>query len=182
MIDGRWNFLIAWLFEQTRQIISAIMTTNQWSHILYVPGMWSMAINSYPCSVVRFSNKCRESLRWRHNERASVSNHQSHHCLLDRLFRRRSKKSSKLRVTGLCAGNSPGPVNSPHKWPVTRKMFPFDDVIMYQYVLSYFASNIFLTRDNFFVSIHSLGYYSKHFVVTRDVYWFYYIHENYIIW
>ena len=25
-----------------------------------------------------------------------------------------------------------GPVNSPHKWPVTRKMFPFDDVIMKQ--------------------------------------------------
>ena len=24
-----------------------------------------------------------------------------------------------------------GPVNSPHKWPVTRKMFPFDDVIMW---------------------------------------------------
>ena len=23
-----------------------------------------------------------------------------------------------------------GPVNSTHKWPVTRKMFPFDDVIM----------------------------------------------------
>ena len=28
-----------------------------------------------------------------------------------------------------------GPVNSPHKWPVTRKMFPFDDVIMnYDYL------------------------------------------------
>ena len=26
------------------------------------------------------------------------------------------------------------PVNSPHKWPVTRKMFPFDDVIMYYYL------------------------------------------------
>ena len=25
-----------------------------------------------------------------------------------------------------------GPVNSPHKWPVMRKMFPFDDVIMYR--------------------------------------------------
>ena len=37
---------------------------------------------------------------------------------------------STLRVTGLCAGNSPGPVNSPHKGPVTRKMFPLDDVIM----------------------------------------------------
>ena len=27
-------------------------------------------------------------------------------------------------------GNHQGPVNSPHKWPITRKMFPFDDVIM----------------------------------------------------
>ena len=32
------------------------------------------------------------------------------------------KKTSKLRVTGLCEGNSP------HKGPVTMKMFPFDDV------------------------------------------------------
>ena len=28
-------------------------------------------------------------------------------CLLNRLFMRRSKKTSKLRVTGLCAGSSP---------------------------------------------------------------------------
>ena len=47
-------------------------------------------------------------LRWRHNGRDSVSNHQPHDCLFNRLFRRRSKKTSKLRVTGLCAGNSPG--------------------------------------------------------------------------
>ena len=72
----------------------------------------------------------RGSLRWRHNDHAGVPNHQPHGCLLNRLFRHRSKKTSKLRVTGLCAGNSPGPVNSPHKGPVTRKMFPFDDVIM----------------------------------------------------
>ena len=31
-------------------------------------------------------------------------------------------------------GIHPGPVNSPHKWPVTRKMFPFDDVIMVPYI------------------------------------------------
>ena len=37
-----------------------------------------------------------------------VSNHQPHDCLLNLLFRRRSKKTSKLRVTGLCAWNSPG--------------------------------------------------------------------------
>ena len=69
-------------------------------------------------------------LQWRHNDHDSVSNHQPHGYLLNRLFRRRSKITSKLRVTGLCVGNSPGPVNSPHKGPVTRKMFPFDDVIM----------------------------------------------------
>ena len=46
-------------------------------------------------------------LQWRHIGRDSVSNHQPHDCLLNRLFRRRSKKTSKLRVTGLCAGNSP---------------------------------------------------------------------------
>ena len=43
------------------------------------------------------------TLHWRHNERDGVSNHQPH----DLLFRFRSKKTSKLRVTGLCAGNSP---------------------------------------------------------------------------
>ena len=48
------------------------------------------------------------SLRWRHNDHAGVWNHQPHGCLLNRLFRRKSKKTSKLRVTGLCAGNSPG--------------------------------------------------------------------------
>ena len=68
--------------------------------------------------------------QWRHNDHDCASNHQPRGCLLNRLFRRRSKKTSELRVTGLCVGNSPGPVNSPHKGPVTRKMFPFDDVIM----------------------------------------------------
>ena len=72
------------------------------------------------------------SLLWRHNDHDSVSNHQPHCCLFSRLFRHRWKKTSKLRVTGLCVGNSPGPVNSPHKGPVTRKMFPFDDVIMFK--------------------------------------------------
>ena len=46
-------------------------------------------------------------LRWRQNEHDGVLNHQPYHCKLSRLFRRRSKKTSKLRVTSLCAGNSP---------------------------------------------------------------------------
>ena len=47
------------------------------------------------------------ALRWRHNGHNGVSNHQPRDCLLNRLFERISKKTSKLRVTGLCAGNSP---------------------------------------------------------------------------
>ena len=40
-------------------------------------------------------------IQWRHNGRNGVSNHQPHHCLPNCLFRRRSKKTSKLRVTGV---------------------------------------------------------------------------------
>ena len=42
------------------------------------------------------------SLRGLHNGRNGVSNHQPQDCLLNRLFRRRSTKTSKLHVTGLC--------------------------------------------------------------------------------
>ena len=70
------------------------------------------------------------SLQWRHNGYHGVSNHQPYGCLLNRLFRRRSKKIVKLRITGLCAGTHRWLVDSSHKWPVTWKIFPFDDVIM----------------------------------------------------
>ena len=69
------------------------------------------------------------SLHWRHNDHDDVSNHQPCGCFLNRLFRSRSKKTSLAFVRGIHRG----PVNSPRKWPVTRKMFPFDDVIMSSY-------------------------------------------------
>ena len=47
------------------------------------------------------------SLQWSHKEHDGLSNHRPHDCLLSRLFMRRSKKTSKLRVTDLCEGNSP---------------------------------------------------------------------------
>ena len=53
------------------------------------------------------TDKLITTIQWRHIERDSISNHQPHDCLLNRLFRRRSRKTSKLRVTGLCAGNAP---------------------------------------------------------------------------
>ena len=62
-------------------------------------------------------------------------------CLLNRLFGRRSKKASKLRVTVLCAGNSPVTGEFPAQKASTRKMFPFDDVIMES--LWWYRYNIF---------------------------------------
>ena len=47
------------------------------------------------------------SPQWRQNERDGDSNHWHLDCMLNRLFRRRSKETSKLRVTGLCEGNPP---------------------------------------------------------------------------
>ena len=64
---------------------------------------------------------CPKSLRWRQNGRDGVSNQQPHDCLLNRLFGRIHR----------------GLMNSPHKLPVTRKMFPFDDVIMWRPLTSF---------------------------------------------
>ena len=67
---------------------------------------WSYYILFLSCHLVNSLQLI--SLQWRHNWRDGASNHQPHNCLLNRLFRRRSQKTSKLRVTGLCcAGNSP---------------------------------------------------------------------------
>ena len=70
------------------------------------------------------------SLRWRHNGRDSVSNHQPHDCLLNRLFSADQRKHQSSASLAFVRGIHRGPVNSPHKWPVTRKMFPFDNAIM----------------------------------------------------
>ena len=88
-----WQFLL--IINQTSVVLCYITVTlclqgtNVCSHLQYV---------SYD-SLYLFP------LQWHHNER--VSNHQPHHCLPNRLFRRRSKKTPKHRVTGPCARNSP---------------------------------------------------------------------------
>ena len=43
-----------------------------------------------------------QPLRWRHDERHVVSNHRHRDCLLNRLFRRTSKKTHKRIVRGKC--------------------------------------------------------------------------------
>ena len=82
----------------TPSVINSKRTTWLGSHSDWTrTGLLSVIIQHVP-----------DTLRWRHNGHDGVSNHQPHHCLVNRLFGCRSKKISKLRVTGLCAGNSPG--------------------------------------------------------------------------
>ena len=69
-------------------------------------------------------------LQWHHNDRYGVSNHQPHDCLLNCLCMSRSKKHRSPASLAFVLGIHRWPANFPHKGPVTRKMFPFDDVIM----------------------------------------------------
>ena len=54
-----------------------------------------------------YSDLVRNAFQWRHNDHDGVSNHQRFDCWLNRLFGRRSRKTPKLRVTGLYEGNPP---------------------------------------------------------------------------
>ena len=69
-------------------VIVRVIRPNQWAKEELRP-LWNM------------------SLQCRNNERDGVSNHKPHDRFLKRLFRRTSKKTSKLRVIGLCEENSP---------------------------------------------------------------------------
>ena len=80
-------------------------------------------------------------LRWRHNGCDSVSNDQPRECLLRRAHQRKHQSSASLAFV---RGIHRRPVNSPHKWPVTRKMFPFDDVIMFSKTLPVLISTVSL--------------------------------------
>ena len=62
-------------------------------------------------------------LQRRNNERDGFSNHRRLGCLLIRLCMNWPKKTPKIRVSGLCKGNSPVTGWFPHKGTVTRKSF-----------------------------------------------------------
>ena len=100
-------------------------------------------------------------LQWHHNGCDGVSNHQRLDCLLNRLFRHWSKKTSKLHVTGLCAGIHRWPVNAQYKGPVTRKVLPFDYVIVAHYKIR----NIFDQPDLIISLIYTQKYEGIAFVI-----------------
>ena len=87
-------------------------------------------------------------LQLRHNERDGVSNHRRLNGLLKRLFRRRSTKTSKLRVIGLWEWNSPVTGNFPSQRASNAEKFQFDEVIMWPAI-------VFLTKK----SAQYVGYF-----------------------
>ena len=82
------------------------------------------------------------SLLWRHNGGKCVSNHQSCICLLNRLVGVDQRKHQSSASLAFVWGIHRGPVTSPHKGPVTQKMFPFDDVIKWSFS-KYHMTSIF---------------------------------------
>ena len=94
VVKSFWNFA-----QPLLGLLSCCCHLNQVSASYLKPGIWRSGSH-------RFRSFFR-SLQWRHNVCDCVSYHQLLHCSLNRLFRSRSKKTSKLRVAGLCAGNSP---------------------------------------------------------------------------
>ena len=82
------------------------------------------------------------SLQARHNGHDGISNHRPHHCLLNCLFRFRSNEYQSSLSLAFVQGIHRWPVNSPHKWPVTRKMFSFDDIIMMTSMYSPYQDNV----------------------------------------
>ena len=105
-------------------------------------------------------------MQWRHNERDGVPNHQPHDCLLKRLLRRRSKKTSKVRVTGLWVGNSPLTGEFPAQRASNAEMFPFDNVSMIRTMKLCSAWSRFVAH---LVCFHFIKWNMEyHFRVTED--------------
>ena len=97
---------------------------------------WRRTGNAALLKQTRESNHTQnESLQWRHNEHDEVSNHRRREYLLNHFFMRRSKKTSKAFVNktsmAFVRGIHRWPGNSQHNGSVKRKVFPFDDVIMF---------------------------------------------------
>ena len=114
------TYIITWVSEKYRISEYGKQSVSlPWRHAKltssYSPWQWRST-----CQV-----RSKWALQWRHNERDCVSNHRCVACSgADQMTHQSSASLAFVR------GIYWWPVNVPHKRPVTRKMFRFDDVIM----------------------------------------------------
>ena len=113
------------------------------SNRFFSPKYYSKLLRCGTCCRVTVCN-LRHTLRWRHNGRDNVSNTSLtivYSTVYSDAHQRKHQSSASLAFVW---GIHRRPVNSPHKWPVTRKMFPFDDVIMIGMITDTFWSALYL--------------------------------------
>ena len=103
------------------------------------------------------------TLQWSHNECDGVSNHCHLDCLLGRLFRRRSKKTSKLLVTGLCEGNALVTGGFPSLWASNAEN------------VSIWLSHHGNPHPKSFITQLPQRYWLQGMTVVTKAWWFYYL-------
>ena len=104
MLSGSQHWFRLWLGAVRQQAITWV-NVDPYVHHHMVP-LGQNELTNYMLNCFEETSKYITVTVWHHNEFDGVSNHWCIHCLLNHLFWCRSKKTSKLRVTGLCGGNS----------------------------------------------------------------------------
>ena len=92
--------------------------------------LWGVCCEEFRENYLCYNGSTMYTLQWCHDQCDGVSNHWHLHCFLHHLFRHRSEKKSSISLAFMRRIYR-WLVDSPYKGPVTRKMFPFDDVIMF---------------------------------------------------
>ena len=148
-----WAFITRWVVGMHKTVnwdtigLSASLTPA-WCQVISWPNgnvfsvylnQYSRVVNCIPggnvyqnmvCSIKMHPKMSSATLQWRHNERDGVSNHRRLHCFLNCWFSPDQRKHQSSVSLAFVRVIHRWPVNSPHKRPVTRKLFLFDDVIM----------------------------------------------------
>ena len=121
--------VIAWkslAWPKWRSEIAEMILKKRMNHvILSTIVFWIMHFNKMEDTAMPNCGLCyciSHSIQWRHNERHGVSNHQHLDCL-------QIKSHQSSASLAFVRGIHRWPVNSAHKGPITRQMFPLDDVI-----------------------------------------------------
>ena len=143
------NIIIIFFFQAMR-IVFAYMhvcsNASKSSTVIRLIFQWNESMDEWSHHIV-YCGKSKVSmsnrnggltLQWRHNGRYGVSIHYSLTIVYSTVYsgadQRKYQSSASLDFV---RGIHRWPVNSPHKGPITRKMFPIDDVIMNYSILMY---------------------------------------------
>ena len=110
--------------------------------------------------------KCHITLLGSHNESAGISDHQPHDCLLNHnhLFRHRSKKISKLRVSiRWHLHNNKGIVKGPHHWPFVRGIHPWPWSLLGSILTYHWLCHEEHIAKNILFEIHACWFQEMHY-------------------